>query len=299
MNYLVQSAVVLVVFLFLGGHAALAKGARIVSVQSPRGVQQLFLLTKPEHAVASVILFAGGNGALRLNTLPPSAGDAYPYSGNFLVRSREKFVSHDFIVAVVDVPSDRAGGIEPSFRVSREQVVDIGAVVEYLKSQAGVPVWLVGTSQGSWSAARVAIGASRGDIATDLIDGLVLTSTVTRIAQGSPFAKTFPDFSKEYPNGVINLALSDIKVPTLIMSHRDDACDLTPAVDSEALAKGLSQAAKVEIVLLSGGDVPKSDPCEAYSAHGYYGIETQAVDRITDFIISNKSAPRLPFTQTK
>ena len=39
--------------------------------------------------------------------------------------------------------------------------------------------------------------------------------------------------------------------------------------------------------LLSGGDPPKSDPCEAMSQHGFLGIEGQAVDAIAKFIKAN------------
>lgn len=150
-----------------------------------------------------------------------------------------------------------------------------------------MPVWLVGTSAGSWSAARGAIGAGRDGIATGSIDGVVLTSTVTRIVPGSAFANALPDIERAYPDGVMSMALSEIRVATLIMSHSDDACEATPAADAPALAKRLTQAAKVEIALLSGGDPPRSDPCEAYAQHGYYGIETQAVDRIAEFITAN------------
>lgn len=267
---------------------ALAESASIVSIPTPRGVQQPFILIKSDHPIASVILFAGGNGVLRLNKVPPPAVDAYAFvAGNFLVRSREKFAGHHFMVAVVDVPSDQLGGMSWYFRVSKDQAIDIGAVAEYLKSQADVPVWLVGTSAGSWSAARGAIGAQRDGIATGSIDGLVLTSTVTHIARSSAIAKVFPQFVKEYPEGVASMALSEIRVPTLIVSHGEDPCEYTPALDAPALAKRLTQAAKVEIALLYGGDPARSDPCEAYAAHGYYGIETQAVDRIADFIAAN------------
>jgi hypothetical protein len=53
------------------------------------------------------------------------------------------------------------------------------------------------------------------------------------------------------------------------------------------LAKRLTQATKMEIALLNGGNPSKSDECDAYAAHGYYGIETEAVDRIADFITAN------------
>ncbi|MBV8920134.1 hypothetical protein [Bradyrhizobium sp.] len=46
-------------------------------------------------------------------------------------------------------------------------------------------------------------------------------------------------------------------------------------------------AAKVDIALLNGGKPSKSGECDAYAAHAYYGIETEAVDRIAHFITAN------------
>ena len=39
-----------------------------VSIATPRGAKQAFILIKPEKPVASVILFAGGHGALGLQS---------------------------------------------------------------------------------------------------------------------------------------------------------------------------------------------------------------------------------------
>ena len=264
---------------------ALGENASIVSISTPRGVHQAFILIKPDHPQASVILFSGGDGVLRLNRMPQlKVGPNDFVAGNFLVRSRQNFAAHDLMVAVVDAPSDHLKGMSPYFRISKDHATDIGAVAEYLKREADVPVWLVGTSAGSWSAALGAISAGRDDIATSAIGGLVLTSTVTRIPQDSVFGKAFPTFAGDYPDGVMSTALPEVRVPTLIMSHRDDGCVYTPAVDAPALGKRLSQASKVEIAVITGGDPPQSDPCEAYAAHGYLGVEAQAVDTIARFI---------------
>ena len=48
----------------------------------------------------------------------------------------------------------------------------------------------------------------------------------------------------------------------------------------------LSQTNKAEIALLDGGD-PQSSPRPANPAHGYFGIEAEAVDTIANFINSN------------
>jgi hypothetical protein len=273
---------------FASEEVALADSRSIVTITTPRGVGQSFILIKPDHPVASVILFAGGSGLLRLNRVPPlQVGPDDLVAGNFLVRSRERFAAHGFTVAVVDAPADQELGMGPYFRLSDSHATDIGAVAEYLKREAGLPVWLVGTSAGSWSAARGAIGAGRDGIATSSIDGLVLTSTVTRMPQDSDYAKYFSRFASEYPDGVISMALDEINVPTLIVSHSDDACNGTPAADAPTLAKHLTRAPKVEIALVSGGDPPRSDPCQAYSQHGFLGVEQQAVDRIAEFIAVN------------
>jgi hypothetical protein len=241
--------------------------ATLVSIPTPRGATQAFILIKPDHPVASVILFAGGGGVLGLKTA--SSGAA-----NFLVRSRDKFAAHNFIVAVVDAPSDQQHGMTVMFRVSDAHAGDIGAVVTYLKNEDAVPVWLIGTSAGTFSAAIGAIAGGKN------IDGLVLTSTVTRAPPEWVIAKS-------HPNGVADMALSEITVPTLIMSHREDLCTATPAADAAMLSTRLTKTSKAEIALLDGGDPPQSSPCEAKAAHGYFGIEAEAVDTIANFINSN------------
>lgn len=203
------------------------------------------------------------------------------------MRSREKLAAHGFVVAVVDVPSDHQDGMGPPFRIGGNHAKDIGAVAEYLKSQASAPVWLVGTSAGTFSAARGAIGAGRDGIATGSIGGLVLTSTITRTPPDSELGKIYPGFARDRPDGVMSMALPQIRVPALIMSHSEDSCQYTPPSDAPALARRLSSAPKVEIALFTGGDPSQSDECNAYAPQGYFGIEMQAVDRIAQFITYN------------
>src|SRR5207244_550656 len=78
------------------------------------------------------------------------------------------------------------------------------AVIAALREMAPVPVWLVGTSMGTVSAANAAARLEDGGP-----DGLVLTSTVTR-------------GSREMIESVGDVRLQDITVPTLLVHHRDD-----------------------------------------------------------------------------
>jgi hypothetical protein len=115
----------------------------LVSIQTPRDATQTFILMKVDNPVASVILFGGGFGLLGLKS-----ASSIEYGEGFLVRSRAKFADHNFIVAVVDAPSDQQQGMNAMFRMSGAHADDISAVAAYLKEQAGVPVWLVGNQHG-------------------------------------------------------------------------------------------------------------------------------------------------------
>jgi hypothetical protein len=246
-----------------------AQSANLVTIKTPRGANQSFILIKPDNPVATVILFAGGHGGLGLR----SATEMDWGKGNFLVRSRDKFAAHGLTVAVIDAPSDQQGGMKATFRFSREHAADINAVAAHLKTDANVPVWTVGTSMGTWSAATGAMNATN-------ISGLVLTSTVTR-------AKPEWAIAKSHPDGVASLPLSTFKGPTLIVSHKQDGCAITPAADAAKLTKALRGARKVEVALFDGGSPAKSDPCEAQSEHGFLGIESDVVAKIATFIKAN------------
>jgi pimeloyl-ACP methyl ester carboxylesterase len=255
-------------FLLAAASAAQAADAQLVSIATPRGAKQAFILIKPDKPAASVILFAGGKGALGLKSASSMAWGA----GNFLVGTRDMFAAQGFMVAVVDAPSDHTGGMNAIFRMSGGHAGDIGAVEAYLKKQAPVPVWLVGTSMGTFSAAEGAIAGHA--------DGLVLTSTITH----SPARW---DIAKSKPEGVANMALSRVTVPTLILAHHDDGCTASPPAGAARLKRALTHAGTVEIVMLDGGLPPRSQPCEAKAQHGYYGIEQKAVDAIVKFIKAN------------
>jgi dienelactone hydrolase len=246
-----------------------AQDSSLVSIKTPRGVTQKFILIKPEKPVASVILFAGGLGALGLKTATTMKWG----TGNFLVRVRDRFAAHGLMVAVADTPSDKPKGLYGSFRFTKTHAVDIDAIAAHLKKQADVPLWAVGTSLGSFSAAAGAIYSRN-------VDGLVLTSSTTRALPDWPIANS-------HPHGVASMPLGRFKGPALIVSHAKDGCMVSPAADSEKLRRALKNARPVEVVLIEGGEVQHPNPCEAMGHHGFLGVESKAVETMAKFIIAN------------
>jgi len=263
-------ALVGLALIFPGG--ATAYDETLVTVVSRPGIKQKFLMLKPDHPSAAVILFAGGHGGLRLSSA--FGKPVLQWGGNnFLVRTRKQLAEHGFIVAVMDSPSDRKK-MTVAWRMSSQHAEDIRSVVQALKSVFGGPVWVVGTSMGTFSASAGAIALA------GQVDGLVLTSSVTR-------SKKSWDIFSAYPRGIMDMQLEMIKVPVLIVAHRQDGCKLTPPGDTAGLKSALKHAPKVELLSFDGGERAKSEPCKALSAHGFYGIEAQVVSAIADFVKAN------------
>ncbi|RJR44570.1 MAG: alpha/beta hydrolase [Desulfobacteraceae bacterium] len=232
-----------------------------LEVTRREGVVQKAFVMKPASPAATVILFMGGDG--RANVRSDGAG-----SGNFLIRSQSHFFEENLMVAIVDVPSDRR--TLETFRHSEAHAVDIKGVIEELRRLAKVPVWAVGTSSGSASVANVAarfappIGP----------DGIVLTSSVEQSTFG---------------NSVFGAALGRIKVPALVVHHKNDACQWTPYGGAVRLKQALSGSRATELIGIDGGSTPYGDPCEPFHYHGFIGREAEVVKTIADWIKAHSS----------
>jgi pimeloyl-ACP methyl ester carboxylesterase len=246
---------------FLHSMAALAdSNESVVAVPTRPGVEQLILLVAPKgQPVASVILFPGGSGKIGLWKNDPGG-----YGNSFLVRTRKLFAGHGFVTAVVDVPSDRRTGSGlREFRDSRAHRTDIRAVVRFLRQRANLPVWLIGTSRGTISAAHLATNLA--------VDGVVLSATVTEASQRSRAT-------------VFDAPLGRIRPPVLIVHHRSDACRVTPYLNVTSLKSRFTATGIVEILAFEGGRPSESEPCRGLSPHGFFGIEDRVVGDVARWI---------------
>ena len=257
----------LLIVIVLGlGHGAYGESEqRVIDVSTRPGVTQRFLYLSPKHPHAAVILFAGGQGGLDISP----DGELKRLKGNFLVRTRLQFEEGGLSVAVVDAPSDRQRApFLDGFRQTREHVTDIKAVIAWLRKQNNIPVWLIGTSRGTQSAAFIAteIGAKEGGP-----DGLVLTSTILNDNKG---------------RSVLEMPLGKIMIPVLVIHHKDDWCKLCSYDDIPKLMNKLSGATRKELITITGGKT-SGDPCEAMAHHGFNGQDKEVVGKIIEWIRAN------------
>ena len=240
-----------------------AAETEVVTLTVRGTAQQRILLVRPDGPPkASVVLYPGGAGNIGIKD-----DGSIRRPGNFLVRSREHFAAEGFLVAVVDRPSDWAGADEDRFRIVRAHAEDAAAIAGVLLREARVPVWFIGTSRGSISAANA---ASR--LGGDKIAGVVLTSSVV-----------YP--GKRAKSTVTDVDLAGIAVPVLILGHGGDDCPLTQWPDQEALVGRFKGSPSVEAIRIDGGHPGNlSDPCGPFSHHGFIDQEKAVVHRIAAWI---------------
>jgi dienelactone hydrolase len=256
----------LTVFIGLCQSTLAQASQKVVDIPTRPGVTQRFVYLTPESPKAAVILFAGGHGGLQISR----TGSFRWGEENFVVRTRQLFEKNGLSVAVVDAPSDRqAAPFLGGFRQKAEHVADIKAVITWLKQQANVPVWLVGTSMGTLSAAFIATQVGPGDGGPD---GLVLTSSILSLGVGRP---------------VPAMPLQNIAIPVLVVHHEKDGCKLCAYSEIPRLMEKLTSTPKKELMTFKGGE-NRGDPCEALAYHGFNGLEKEVLAKIAEWIIRTK-----------
>ncbi|CAN7372700.1 alpha/beta hydrolase [Polaromonas sp. LjRoot131] len=240
---------------------------RVVDIPTRPGVTQRFVYIAPSGPPkASVILMAGGHGGLQITEGGSFAGGG----GNFLVRTRQQFADAGLAVAVIDAPSDKQSPPYLSGNRQRpEHRADVLALIAWLKQQSPVPVWLVGTSRGTQSAAYVATEATPAQGGPD---GLVLTSTILVDPKG---------------RAVPQMPLEKLSIPVLVVHHENDGCKVCLFSDMPMLMEKLAKTPKAELIRVSGGQ-SRGDPCEAMAYHGFNGLEADVVAKISRWVIAAK-----------
>ena len=217
----------------------------------------------PLERIAVLVLYIGGDGTLNF-----AAGAVNNGSPNTVARNRYHFAAEGYVVALVDAANDFNAtpiGLR-NRRLGPEHLADLKAVMADLRGRyPGLPIWGVGHSRGTLSAAVTAISVEPP------ADGLVLMSSLT----GNP-ATPSEDLS--------SLDIEAIRAPALIVSHQGDTCAFTNPEDSRALRKRFIASEKAKFRDFNGGSAPLTDPCDPLAPHGFFGIDQKVVDAITKWI---------------
>ena len=232
-------------------------GERVFDLPLAGGDHQRVLYTAPARPRGVIVMLPGGAGDVGVRR----DGDLR-HDDNFVVRTRALWTAKGYAVLIPDT-IDRANlrGV----RSSPQYASLVDGLVGFAHTQAPGPVFLLGTSQGSIAAMNGAAHARPGSLA-----GVVLTESVSRLG-GSQ-------------ETVFSADPGDVRVPALVVANRDDQCDVAPPQDAPKIAAAMAQSRDVRVLNVAGGIQQSRKPCGSLTPHGYFGIETQVVDAISDWM---------------
>jgi len=211
-----------------------------------------------------VVLIAGGVMETGLDG-GADTGRVTSVGSNFLVRSAHHFAEQGFLAVTLNRPSTTVGYTKEQFdryRVSPAHAQDIVAVVSRVNVD-NLNVFLVGTSRGTLSA------VAQHELGT----GISLSSPVTS-----------PSGNKLYIGrpGFPNLDPRSVGVPVHVLAHVGDGCRVTRPMGSLFLwTDFLSSGVPAVLDFVYGGFESSDNLCDGLTHHGFLGIETDAVRRIT------------------
>jgi hypothetical protein len=252
-------------FAFCGAtRSATAAEAEAVTIDTTFAVKTppVRLVIPAPPGRASVVLMTGGNGLLSLD----ATGTIIDSTGNFLIRSANLFLRHGLNVMMADALPAHPGGLDNVTRLTAAHAAELQGFINAALTRWNKPVWVVGTSDGSVST----VTAGGFQPALSGLTGVVLTSPVTVLPPANQ-----PTF---------NLDASRIRLPALVVWEVNDHCNISPPAGSATLFSLIPSNHKARRAFELAHSVA-TDPCGAFSEHGYAGIEEEVVGEIAAFIL--------------
>lgn len=213
------------------------------------------------HGIA---LFPGHPGILRLRE--EDGEPRFEMRGNFLVRTRRHWLDDETLVMLVDAPSDEWTLFPQQFRETKRYGEDVAALLGEATRRYGVREWtFVGTSEGSVSAFHAA------RMNPDLAKRVILTSSVFLGGKNGP--------------GLSRVHFGELKSRLLWVHHAEDPCRFTSYRDAQAFAK----KSGAPLVTARGGGPGRGADCEAFTAHGFAGVEIPALRAMQEWIRTGRA----------
>jgi pimeloyl-ACP methyl ester carboxylesterase len=225
--------------------AAGVPAEQVLTVPTGGGTERV-LYAAPTHAAATIVMLPGGSGEVGVTD-----DGKVRHDDDFVVRTRADWVDRGYAVLIpdaIDHADLRGERSTPAYAAVVDQLVELA------QAKSAVPVFLMGTSQGSIAAMNGAAHSAPGAVA-----GVVLEESVSRLGHSG--------------ETVFSADPQDVRVPALVVANGADRCDVAPPQDASRIAGAMTRSS-VQLATVSGGDDRSGEACGSLSPHGYYGIET-------------------------
>ncbi len=225
-----------------------------VDIPSAHGSPTRVLVASHQAATATVLLFIGGGGLVRISD------DGRTDHIHTFVRSFGMWRAYGVQAVLVDSPFDLGNALKGHKRSSKEHLDRVSEVIRHIHSKSGLPLWIFGHSMGTSTVAAF-LSSERPEVS--LLKGYIVA--------GTHKGESIP---------------SSIKLPALGIHHRREACPSTPISASESIIRSRTPDTSRAMVLLDGGN-DQGDRCQSLAYHGFHGIEQELVKTAAEFIVKN------------
>ena len=255
---------------------AVGLSERLITVPLSDGVVQQGVLSTKNGAPAPthlVVLFPGAPSVVR----PVVEGESMVRSSltaNFLIRARRHLAGQSVATLIVDCRSDKGSECSATYQSSEQRYHDVAQLIGIARQRlpSVTSVWLVGTSLGTISSAYLPTYAPAGMFA-----GVIHTATITD-----------PRRFRFQFQSMIDFNYLRIPIPQAFVHHMNDPCTGTPF----RLAQQISEAAGVPLISVTGVGDRRGDPCEAYTEHGFIGVERSVMVEIQKMVVGGVGVSR-------
>ena len=226
---------------------------------------------KGKDSKALLIFIPGGDGYLGLKRLqnitpqPKEIGNKVSLFKGLNSLSNPDLTSGNLDVVILDSPSELSPNQRwPAARTGFDHMIRIESAIRYYKDKTGLPIWLMGHSNGGISLTEFFKYAKKNN-KTDLIAGFI-TSGVR--------SETFFE--------------APISFPILFIHHEKDGCSDTLPKSSFANYEKVKAVSKfpTEFIYVTSGSAESTNPCIS-GTHMYNGADPEFAKYIETFILKN------------
>ena len=242
---------VLAVLGLLIGQSVVAQGSWI-TINAVGALPVSFI--ESDNPKLNLVVFSGGGGWKGNLT-----------SRNFVIRERVALAERGANVFIFPNPSKRK--ISFKYRQSEEHLNAISAVIHHVRSLNSDPIFLVGFSKGSVSAASF---------------GKQYPARVDDVALLSGIYKSNKKRANKFAMG--RITSERFLAPLLVLHHAKDQCKVTWPSSAQSFFESLDAKEKHLIMLTDG--TPTGGSCGPLHYHGFEGVEASAVRGLIDWALA-------------
>lgn len=260
-----QGILALVIIFSMGQGAALAEVVAVPFKEQGflfTSAPTLTFLWPAQKPKATLVFVPGGDGRIGLTPERKTLGGFY--AATLKPLSDETLSSGSLNVVLFDSPVSLPVGFGyPNSRQSSEHLLRIESVVRHYQERYGLPVWIMGHSNGA-----VSITEFYKMLQQSQKDNLVAGAIYSSARNGSSFN-------------------DNTRLPVLFLAHEQDGCDKSSPSQSREVYEKLrrSDPRRVEYVLIRGGEAQSAHPCSS-GFHLFHGASDQAYKAIDQFVLS-------------